>query len=268
MDYSLKNNSLIYLENVNINYGSFNALANINLEIQKGENWLILGANGSGKSTLVKIFTNDLYPVSNGDFKKVFFGRERWDIFDLKNKFGIITDAIQNDFTRYSPNITTEDVVLSGFYSSLGVYKTHKFTAKQLQKAKDVLNYLGIYEVREKHVKTLSTGILRRAIIGRSLIHDAEIFILDEPTVGLDLRAQHDFIEIIRKLAENHTIILITHKVEEIFPEITNIALIKNKTIYKQGLKKDILTSENLSDIFGINIELKEENGKYSAKVY
>ncbi|MBR2386692.1 ATP-binding cassette domain-containing protein [bacterium] len=260
-------NNLIYLENVNVNYGEFNALKNINLEINEGEAWAIMGANGSGKSTLVKLFTNDLYPFANEDYKKIFFGRERWDIFELKKNFGIVTDTIQNDFLRNSKDSTIEEVVLSGYYSSLGVYKIHSFTNEQLKKAKEILKFLEIENIKEKTVATLSTGILRRAIIGRAMVQGPKIFVLDEPTSGLDMRAKANFIKIIRKLAKKFTLVLITHDVEEIFSEITNVALIKDKTIFKKGIKEEILTSENLSNVFGGKIELEIQNNNYHAKI-
>ncbi len=259
--------NLIYLENVNVNYGEFNALKNINLKINQGEAWAIMGANGSGKSTLVKLFTNDLYPFANENYKKIFFGKERWDIFELKKNFGIVTDTIQNDFLRNSKDSTIEEVVLSGFYSALGVYKIHSFSDEQFKKAEEILKFLEIDNIKEKTVATLSTGILRRAIIGRAMVQEPRIFVLDEPTSGLDMRAKANFIKIIRKLAKNFTLILITHDVEEIFPEITNVALIKDKTIFKNGKKEEILTSENLSYVFGANVEVVEQDKKYLARI-
>ena len=260
--------NLIYLENVSVNYGEFNALKNINLCINSGENWAIMGANGSGKSTLVKLFTNDLYPYANEDFKKVFFNKERWDIFELKKNFGIVTDTIQQDFIRNSKDTTIEEVILSGYYSALGVYKIHNFTNEQLQKAKEVLKFLEIYDIKEKPVSTLSTGILRRAIIGRAMIQNPKIFVLDEPTSGLDMKAKSNFIKIIRKLAEKFTIILITHDIEEIFPEITNIALIKDKTIFKQGEKEEVLTSKNISDVFNVKAQLHKKDSSYFVEIF
>lgn len=112
----------------------------------------------------------------------------------------------------------------------------------------------------------MSTGQIRRCVIGRALIHKPKAFILDEPTVGLDIKAQNSFINLIRKLSKEASIILVTHHVEEIFKEISHVALVYNQTIYKQGLKKELLNSKNLSEVFDINMELENKNDRYFIK--
>ncbi len=257
---------LVELKNVYVNYGKFEALKNINLEIKQNENWVFLGANGSGKSTLIKLFSNDLYPNTSYPFKKLLLGKDRWDISELKKFFGIITNDLHYQFMERSPNVTIEDIVLSGFYSALGVFKNHITTEIEHKKAEEVMNFLDILRIKNKKVCELSSGELRRSIIGRALVHSPKIFILDEPTDGLDIKAQYNFLLTIRKLAKDYSILLITHNVEEIIPEITHVGLIYNNTIYKQGKKEDILTSDNLSEIFGINIDLEIENQRYFIK--
>lgn len=255
--------NIIELKNVYVNYGKFEALQNINLEIKPNENWVFLGANGSGKSTLIKLFSNDLYPNTSYEFKKLLFGKNRWDISELKKYFGIITNDLHYQFLERSPNVKIEDIVLSGFYSSLGVFKNHVTTDLELKKANEVMEFLDILRIKKKRVCELSSGELRRSIIGRALVHSPKVFILDEPTDGLDIKAQNSFLITLRKLAKDYSIMLITHNVEEIIPEITHVGLIYNNTIYKQGKKEDILTSKNLSEIFGIDIDLGFENNRY-----
>ncbi|MBN2837429.1 MAG: AAA family ATPase, partial [Fusobacteriaceae bacterium] len=128
------------------------------------------------------------------------------------------------------------------------------------------IDFVEISHIKDKKVSEMSTGQLRKCIIGRALIHNPKAFILDEPTVGLDIKAQYNFINLIRKLSKKSSIILVTHHIEEIFPEITHVALIYKNSIYKQGKKDDILNSENLSEIFEFDIELKKENDKYYIK--
>ena len=259
----MEQKNIIELKNVYVNYGKFQALKNINLEIKPNENWVFLGANGSGKSTLIKLFSNDLYPNTSYDFKKLLFGKDRWDISELKKYFGIITNDLHYQFMEKSPNVTIEDIVLSGFYSALGVFKNHITTDKETKKAIEVMDFLDILRIKNKRVCELSSGELRRSIIGRALVHSPKVFILDEPTDGLDIKAQNNFLLTLKKLAKSYSILLITHNVEEIIPEITHVGLIYNNTIYKQGKKEDILTSENLSEIFDINIDLGFENNRY-----
>ena len=199
-------------------------------------------------------------------FKKEIFGEENWNIFELKKNLGIITNDLHNTFGSQGKYITAYEVILSGFYSSIQIFNHQDFTKEQHQKVLEVLEFLEILELKDKKVHQMSTGQLRRCIIGRALIHDPKAFILDEPTVGLDIKSQHSFIKLIQKLSKSASIIIVTHHIEEIFEEITHVALIHNKTIFKQGKKEDILTSKNLSEIFEIDIDLQKENERYYIK--
>lgn len=255
--------NIIDFENVYVSYDITPVLENVNLQINEGEHWAILGSNGSGKSTLIKLISNDLYPNTKYQFKKKIFGKDRWSIFDLKRNLGIITNDLHNYFEKHGNFLSAYEVVLSGFYSSIGVFKHQDFTEAQHQKALEVLEFLEILHMKDKKVHQMSTGQLRRCIIGRALIHEPKAFILDEPTVGLDIKAQHSFLQFIRKLSTKASIILVTHHIEEIIPEISHIALMHNKTIFKQGLKEKILNSSTLSEVFESEITLGLDNQRY-----
>ncbi|QKF81033.1 ABC transporter ATP-binding protein [Halarcobacter ebronensis] len=261
-----ENLKIIDFENIYVSYEITPVLENINLTINQGEHWAILGQNGSGKSTLIKLISNDLYPNTKYKFRKNLFGKERWSIFELKKNLGIITNDLHNYFEKHGNFLTAYEVVLSGYYSSIGIFKHQDFTNEQHERALEVLEFLEILEIKDKRVHQMSTGQLRRCVIGRALIHKPKAFILDEPTTGLDIKAQVSFLNIIRKLSKNSSIIIVTHHFEEIFPEIDNIALMYNKTIYKKGKKADILTSENISKIFDSKITLANENNRYYVK--
>ncbi len=263
-----KEENIIDFENVYVNYGDMTILKNINLKITDKQNWVVLGANGSGKSTLIKLFSHDLYPNTKYPFKKNIFGKDRWDIFELKKYLGIITNDLQSQLLAYRGNSTGLDIVLSGYYSSLGVFQHHVFSNKEYNKALDIMNFLEITDLKEKKFNQMSTGEQRRCIIARALVHEPKAFVLDEPTTGLDIKAQGCFLKMLRKLSKDIPLILVTHNIDEIFPEITHVALIANNTIFKQGLKEDIMTSENLSEIFGIDILLEKENDRFYIKNY
>ncbi len=258
--------NIIDFENIHVSYEVTPVLKNINLKINSDEHWVVLGANGSGKSTLIKLISNDLYPNTKYPFKKSIFGKDRWSIFDLKKNLGIITNDLHNYFEKHGNFLSAYEVVLSGYYSSIGVFKHQDFTQEQHNRALEVLEFLEISHIKDKKVHHMSTGQIRRCVIGRALIHKPKAFILDEPTVGLDIKAQNSFINLIRKLSKEASIILVTHHVEEIFKEISHVALVYNQTIYKQGLKKELLNSKNLSEVFDINMELENKNDRYFIK--
>ncbi len=266
MDTHKTTDIIIDFENIYVNYGMTTVLKDINLKIQNNENWVILGANGSGKSTLMKLFSHDIYPNTKYHFKKEIFGKDRWDIFELKKFLGIITNDLHTKFENTAKSEIAFDVVLSGFYSSLGVYKHHNFSTQEIETAQNAMDFLDITNIKDKKVCEMSTGQLRRCIIGRSLIHNPKAFILDEPTTGLDIKAKRNVINVLQKLSKNVPVILVTHDINEIFPEITHAALMYNNTIYKQGRKEEVLTSENLSEIFETDIQLEFNNGKYSIR--
>ena len=255
--------NIIEFENIDVGYDEKVVLKNINLKIKSGEHFAILGANGSGKSTLMKLIQSQIHPRQTKEFKKEIFGKSRYSIFELKKELGVITNDLHNYFEKEAGYLTGFEVVLSGFYSSIGVFTHQDFTKKQIQKAIEVMNFLEIIDLKDKKVSSMSTGQLRKCIVARALIHDPKAFVLDEPTVGLDIKAQINFIKLLQKISLKSTIILVTHHLEEIFPEIKNVALIYNNTIFKIGKKEDILNSENLSTIFDIKIEVKQKNKRY-----
>lgn len=257
---------IIDFQNIYVSYGKSSVLKNVNLKIKQGEHWAILGANGSGKTTLIKLISNDLYPHAKYPYKKKILGDENWNIFDLKKHLGIITNDLHNYYESHGYFVTAYEVILSGFYSSIGVFDHQIFSEEQYQKVYDILDFLELSNIQTKKVNQMSTGELRRCIIGRALIHNPKALILDEPTVGLDIKAQNTFIKFIQKLSTKTSIILITHHIEEIFEEITHAALIHKQTIFKQGRKENILTSKNLSEIFDIKLDLQKENGRYYIK--
>ena len=255
--------NIIEFENIDVGYDEKVVLKDINLKIKSGEHFAILGANGSGKSTLMKLIQSQIHPRQTKEFKKEIFGKSRYSIFDLKKELGVITNDLHNYFEKEAGYLNGFEVVLSGYYSSIGIFTHQDFTKEQIKKALEVMDFLEIIDLKDKKVSSMSTGQLRKCIVARALIHDPKAFVLDEPTVGLDIKAQINFIKLLQKISLKSTIILVTHHLEEIFPEIKNVALIYNNTIFKIGKKEDILNSENLSTIFDIKIEVKEKNKRY-----
>ncbi|AYJ78222.1 ABC transporter ATP-binding protein [Aliarcobacter cryaerophilus] len=254
---------IIEFENIDVGYDEKVVLKDINLKIKSGEHFAILGANGSGKSTLMKLIQSQIHPRQTKNFKKEIFGKSRYSIFELKKELGVITNDLHNYFEKEGGYLSSFEVVLSGYYSSIGIFTHQDFTKEQIKKALEVMDFLEIIDLKDKKVSSMSTGQLRKCIVARALIHDPKAFVLDEPTVGLDIKAQINFIKLLQKISLKSTIILVTHHLEEIFPEIKNVALIYNNTIFKIGKKEDILNSENLSTVFDIKIEVKQKNERY-----
>ena len=115
--------------------GQNTALHNLSLTVGAGEHVAILGPNGCGKSTLIKTITRECYPLAHADSSVRILGRTRWNIFDLRALLGIVSNDLMAQCTR---EITGFDVVLSGFFSSIGIWPNHEVTAEMRAKAAEV----------------------------------------------------------------------------------------------------------------------------------
>jgi iron complex transport system ATP-binding protein len=260
---------LLHVQNASVYRDGNRILNNICLSVGDGENVAIVGPNGSGKSTLIKLITKQLYPFAGKDEKPLVevFGRERWDVFELRSKLGILSNDIQQDFTS-DGSLEAIDSVISGFFASKGVAAHQKVTQEMIDAAQKALALAGAAHLANRKMAQLSTGEARRVMIARTLVSDPRAVILDEPTSGLDIASRRRFLHTIRHITHHHkTVILVTHHVEEIIPEINRVILMKAGQIFRDGTKDELLTSETLSELFDENIQLRRAGGYYSAEI-
>ncbi len=188
-------------------------------------------------------------------------GERFWDVVSLRKMMGIVSNDLMTQCTR---EITGFDVVLSGFFSSIGIWPNHHVTQAQRRKAVDVLKFLESAHLAEKPVNEMSSGEGRRMLIGRALVHDPKALLLDEPSTSLDLFAQHELRENVRKLARaGIAIVLVTHQLSDIIPEIERVILMSNGTIVADGPKDEVLTAAELGRLFGVDVELARRDGYY-----
>ncbi|WP_447975242.1 ABC transporter ATP-binding protein [Nitrospira sp. Kam-Ns4a] len=235
----------------------------LSLEIAHGEQTAILGPNGAGKSTLLKLLARELYWVPQEGSAVRLFGQERWDVWALRKRLGLVSHDLQHE---YANDATGIEVILSGLYASIGVWRRHPFTADELARAARLMTQLGVAGLGERRFGTLSTGEQRRFLLGRALIHDPEALVLDEPTSGLDMKACFQYLEVIRGLMRaGKTVILATHHIHEIPPEIERVVLLKAGKVVADGKKADVLTAANLGRLFDTPIRLVQANGFYQA---
>jgi len=238
-------------------------LDSVSLKIYEGENVALLGPNGAGKSSLIKIITREYYPIpqSEGSLFKIW-GKDSWDVFELRRLLGIVTNDLQYICTR---DISGMEMVLSGFFSSIGLFKEH-LTPQMTKKARQIVDFLEIGHLCDRKMNKMSSGEARRFLIGRALVHDPKALILDEPSNSLDLHALYKFSDVLRKIAQRGiSIILVTHNLSDIIPEIKRVILMKNGKLYKDGPKESVLTGENISKLFEASVELKQKDGYYYA---
>lgn len=254
---------LIEFENVSVVKGEKRVLDRIALSIGERENIAILGPNGAGKSSLVKAIMREYYPITTeGPVTFKVRGEEVWDVFSLRSCIGIVSNELQYTFTR---NITGREVVVSGFFSSVGLFN-HTVTSEMEKKTDEILSFLEVSHLADRSMKEMSSGEARRLLIGRALVHNPATLILDEPTNSLDLHALHTFRQVVRKIAQAGTgIILVTHNLYDIVPEISRVIMVSDGKISGDGPKSSMLTDEKIGNLFSVPVHVHEENGWYYA---
>ena len=227
-------------------------------KIEQGENIALLGPNGAGKSTFVKMITREVLPLYRSEAPVKFKGKERAVLADVKKSLGIVSSSMQSQITVHLPAI---EVVEGGMFGSLGVPKHVKSTEHTRAKARDAMDMLGISDLENQDIMTMSTGQARRVLVARALVHDPDTLIFDEPCTGLDPEGMFQLRASMRRLArEGKGIVLITHYPEDVIPEIDRIILIKNGEVFADGSKDDLLTSKSMSELFGVPLEVEKRS--------
>ena len=235
------------------------ALNGVSLEIAAGEHVCILGPNGCGKSTLIKTITRECYPMAREGSSISILGCERWNIFELRSLLGIVSPDLLASCTT---DATGRDVVLSGFFSSTRIFPHHHPDPEHLSRAGAALERLGIAHLAERPVAHMSSGEAKRTLIARALVHGPQTLLFDEPSNALDIGAQLRLRETLRELAQSGLgILLVTHHVSEIIPEIERVVLLREGKIMADGPKSAILTAENLSELFKTKVRLGQHEG-------
>lgn len=254
--------TIVEIKNATVYRKDTRVFDNLSLNINAKQATAILGPNGAGKTTLLKLLTREIYPVVKADSFIKLFGNETVNIWDLRKKIGLVSHEFQNS---YETMATGMEVVLSAFFGSTGLYEHHITNEEQRTEAEKILSALNLLNLRDKCFIKLSTGQQRRLLLARAIVHQPQALILDEPTAGLDLAAAFKLIHDMRRWCNSgHSLVLVTHHVQEIIPEIERIIFLKDGKILADGNKKELMTSENLSRLYDTDIELSENKGFYS----
>lgn len=196
------------------------------------------------------------------------FGRDRWHVFDLRTQLGIISATLHQRFVagHSAGRIRGEDAVVSGFFATQGVLLYNDVTEEMRHRARASLARVQALHLAEKMVDEMSTGEARRVLIARALVSAPRALVLDEPTTGLDVVARHRFLESVRDIARyGTTIVLITHHVEEIIPEVQQVVLLDRGRVAAAGPPAEMLTDERLSAVFGAPVRVEHVGGYYQA---
>ncbi len=284
--------TILSLQQVDVSRGGAPVLHDINLTLHAGEHLAILGPNGCGKSTLLKTITGELYPLIKPQTSISIFGRQRWDLTELRQRLGVVSSDLPGKPFLHTSGF---DAILTGFFSASTLWPNLHVTTAMRARAEDLLHQVGAQDLRHKPVGEMSAGQQRRILIARALAgsraaaqlhhrtdvasHPAilptdpailpteaagEMLLLDEPSNALDIAAQRDLRDLLRQLARQGTaILLITHHTADIIPEIDRVLLLRDGSIAADGPKRDLLTAPTLSRLFNTPITVTERDGYF-----
>ena len=239
--------------------GSRPVFQDLSLTLRLGEPTVLLGPNGAGKSALIQLISRSLYPVVKPGSALRLFGNSTVNLWDLRQRIGFVSSALQ---ARYIPSVPAEDVVLSGVFGSIGLGRPQQPTGQQRDQALQQLEQLGLTHLQGRPFGECSDGQRRRLLLGRALIHQPEVLVLDEPINGLDFKAKHELLASLRQLSQQGTtVLLVTHQLDAVIPEIERAVLIKEGSIVGDGSVADVLTSDTLSACFDTPMAVLEQGG-------
>jgi len=251
---------MIKLENVSLDiYGSKRRiLSNINWHIRRGESWILFGRNGSGKTRLLEVIAGYLYP-SEGDVTRFGCGHEGYDIREIRKRIGYVSSVLREKFGQDERII---DTVLSGLYASIGLYR--KPSEKEIEKARLLIAETGLAGRENDIICHLSDGEKQKVLTLRALINDPDILILDEPATGLDIGAREEFLDLLKDLmnGRKHSLIYVTHHVEEITAVFNKIFVIDEGRCFFEGSVNEAIESKIFSTLFKRNINVFRKGGR------
>lgn len=251
---------ILELDRVSVMRGSVSILKSLSLSVARGDHTAILGPNGSGKSTLLKLLMRHMYPsVVDGQCGTVrIFGQTEWNVWELRTQLGFVSSELDQHFIGgRSGRLTALQAVLTGIFSSELEPDPERVTPAMIDDARRAMALMEIEGLANRPVGHFSTGERRRVMLARAMIHQPQALVLDEPTAGLDLKAQDHLLRRLEVLASTGTtVILVTHHFEEIVPCIRRTILMSDGGIAFDGGTDDAMQEDRLERVFQCPLRL------------
>jgi zinc transport system ATP-binding protein len=246
--------NIIELHNISFSYNGEGVLKDITFSIHKGDYLGIIGPNGGGKTTLLKIMLGLLKPKT-GAVK--LFGQNIRE-FKEWSKIGYVPQKAVYFDTSFP--ITVEEVVAMGRYAKRGLF--HFSTKEDKQKVHQALEQVEMVQYKNRQVGDLSGGQQQRVFIARALTTEPDVILLDEPTVGVDIKTQEQFYELLRKLNVqlDLTLVLVSHELDVVAREATEVACINCNLVY-YCTPEELMKSDSLERIYGKGLKLHNHQG-------
>ncbi|MGH7180466.1 MAG: RNase H family protein, partial [Nitrospiraceae bacterium] len=254
---------ILDIQHATVYRGDTCVFSDFSFALREGEHAAIIGPNGAGKSTLLKLLSGEVHPLPLDETRIRLFDEEQWNVWEVRKRLGMVSHDLQH---QYMDQVTGLKVILSGFYASIGIYGHQEFSYAQLARADEMLEEMGAGSLKDRRFGQMSAGEQRRCLLGRALVHEPTALVLDEPTSGLDLTATFHYLDLVRAhMRKGKTLLLVTHHIHEIPPEVQRVVLLKQGKILQDGGKRAVLTETNLSALFDCHVALAQANGWYQA---
>jgi iron complex transport system ATP-binding protein len=240
-------------------------LDNIDWQVHAGERWVVLGANGAGKTTLLRVAALYLHP-SSGTVDVLGQRLGRTDVRTLRERIAFSSPALA---ARLEPSMSALEVVMTARYAALAPW-WHQYTDADRARAHELLDEWGCASLATHSFPTLSAGERQRVLLARALMNEPGIVLLDEPTAGLDVGGREELVADLATWARDAArppLVLVTHHLEEVPPGFTHALVLKNSRVLASGPIAETVTSEVLSDAFGLALQVESSNGRWSARL-
>ena len=254
---------VIAVDHATVTRGTTTLISDVSWRVELDERWVILGPNGAGKTTLLNLAAARLHP-SRGTVDVLGERLGRVDVAELRTRIGLSTAALHD---RIPADERVADVVVTASWGVIGRFR-ETYDGTDTARATGLLGQLGVGALASRAYGTLSEGERKRVQIARALMTDPELLLLDEPAAGLDLGGREDLVARLATLAadpDSPALVLVTHHVEEIPPGFSHALLMRDGGVVAQGLLRATITSENLSNTFGIPLNVTYDGARFSA---
>lgn len=253
--------SAILADHVSIRIGGVPILHEVSWDVPRGARVALLGPNGSGKTTLLRLITGYRFPTTG---TMTVLGEElgQTNLDELRLRVGLLDPNIEH---LAKERLRAIEVVLSGFFGHLCI-DFDVPTNSQIASAHAMLADVGLESHADQVFATLSTGEQRRVLLARALASDPELLILDEPTAGLDLLAREMLlatVDRVIRLRPEMTVLVVTHHLDELMPETSDILLLTNGRVAAQGAPSSVLTNEILTEVFQVPVTVNQTSGRW-----
>lgn len=256
---------IINLQNVSVVRDQAQILTDINWQVEDNQRWVIIGPNGAGKTSLLRVVSSQMHPTSGN---AQILGQQLGEInvFELRTRIGFASSAVM----AHIPNSETVlDVVMTASYGITGRWN-EKYEDIDERRARRVLSEWHLGDYADRAYGTLSDGERKRTQIARAVMPDPELLLLDEPVASLDLAAREQTIHLLGQYAQSPAapaMIMVTHHLEEIPTGFTHALIINDGRVFAAGEINSTLTTEKISEAFGMSLQIDQIDGRYRARV-